>query len=116
RPRRVRRCRRRSAASPSILGGHALPRTHKTHPCPRAESTARESPVLVTLGACLSIPREPLRFSEGADARRAAQAVVSATAKPRNTADAPPPANPSYPCRHLVRHRDDGHVLWPTLH
>src|SRR5208337_4622431 len=49
-------------------------------------------------GACLTIPREPRWPGEGADARRAAQAVVEATAKPRNTADATLPANPPYPC------------------
>jgi len=51
------------------------------------------------LGACLSIPREPPGQGEGADARRAAQAVVDSTAKPRNTADAPHPANPSGPAK-----------------
>jgi len=42
----------------------------------------------------MSILREPRWQGEGADARRAAQAVVGSTDKPRNTADAPPPANP----------------------
>src|SRR5208337_2227485 len=45
-------------------------------------------------GACLSIPREPRWQGEGADARRAAPAVAGPTVKPRNAADAPPPANP----------------------
>ena len=47
------------------------------------------------IGACLSIPREPRWLCKGADARRAAQAVVDSTAKPRNAADAPCRANPS---------------------
>src|SRR5260370_16168479 len=47
------------------------------------------------IGACLSIQREPRWQREGADARRAAQAVVDSTGKPRNTADAPLAANPS---------------------
>src|SRR5208282_3092554 len=46
------------------------------------------------LGACPSIPREPRWQGEGADARRAVQAVVGSTVKPRNAVDAPPPANP----------------------
>ena len=49
----------------------------------------------MNLGACLSIPREPRWQREGADARRAAQAVVGSTDKPRNAADAPSRANPS---------------------
>ena len=47
----------------------------------------------------MSIQREPRWQREGADARRAAQAVVGSTAKPRNTADAPLAANPSGPGR-----------------
>ena len=43
----------------------------------------------------MSIPREPRWLCKGADARRAAQPVVGATGKPRNTADAPSRANPS---------------------
>jgi hypothetical protein len=39
--------------------------------------------------------REPRWQREGADARRAARSVVVSTDKPRNTADAPPAANPS---------------------
>jgi hypothetical protein len=50
-------------------------------------------------GACLSIPHAPRWLGEGADARRAARDVVSATAKPRNAADAPHQANPSGPGR-----------------
>lgn len=45
-------------------------------------------------GACLSNPREPRCPGEGTDARRAARAVAGSTAKPRNAADAPLPANP----------------------
>jgi hypothetical protein len=55
---------------------------------------AADGDPLDVLGACLSIPREPRWLGEGADARRAAQDVVSATAKPRNTADAHHQANP----------------------
>jgi hypothetical protein len=43
----------------------------------------------------MSIAREPRWLGEGADARRAARAVVGTTGKPRNAADAPLPANPS---------------------
>ncbi len=42
----------------------------------------------------MSIAREPRWLGEGADARRAARAVVGTTGKPRNAADAPLPANP----------------------
>jgi hypothetical protein len=45
-------------------------------------------------GACLTIPREPRWLCKGADARRAALAVVDSTGKPRNAADAPSRANP----------------------
>src|SRR5580765_8162511 len=48
-------------------------------------------------GACLSIQREPRWLCKGVDARRAAQAVVGSTAKPRNAADAPCRANPPGP-------------------
>src|SRR6202051_3854354 len=50
-----------------------------------------------SLGACLSIPREPRWLCKEADARRAAPAVVDSTAQPRNAADAPCRANPSGP-------------------
>jgi len=53
------------------------------------------SSVPKALGAYLSIPREPRWLCKGADARRAAQAVVDSTGKPRNAADAPSRANPS---------------------
>ena len=53
----------------------------------------------------MSIPREPRWLGEGADARRAAQDVVSATSKPRNTADAPHQANPEGPGRFRFIHR-----------
>jgi hypothetical protein len=56
-------------------------------------------------GACLSIPREPRWLREGANTRRAAQVVVSATAKTRNTADAALPANPSGPGGFLLIRR-----------
>ena len=56
------------------------------------------------LGACLSIQREPRWQREGVDARRAAQAVAGPTAKPRNTADAPPAANPSGPGKFRFMH------------
>src|ERR1700731_1078279 len=48
-------------------------------------------------GACLNIPREPRWLCKGADARRAAPAVVDSTDKPRNAADAPCRANPKGP-------------------
>jgi hypothetical protein len=53
----------------------------------------------------MSDPREPRWQREGADARRAAQAVAGSTAKPRNTADAPLAANPSGPGRFRFMHR-----------
>src|SRR6266404_3432505 len=40
-------------------------------------------------GACLSISREPRWQGEGADARRAAQAIVGTMDQPSNAADAP---------------------------
>src|ERR1700722_2007755 len=49
------------------------------------------------LGACLNIPREPRWLCKGADARRAAPAVVDSTDKPRNAADAPCRAKPKGP-------------------
>src|ERR1022692_1617735 len=67
--------------------------------------TIRDPAGAGSLGACLSIPREPRWLGEGADARRAAQDVASATAKPRNTADAPHQANPEGPGRFRFIHR-----------
>src|ERR1700732_1003421 len=49
----------------------------------------------LSLGACLSIPREPRWLCKGADARRAAPPLVYSTGKPRNAADAPCRANPA---------------------
>jgi hypothetical protein len=56
------------------------------------------------------MPREPRWLCKGADAKRAAQAVVDSTGKPRNAADAPCRANPAGAdgfafirrCRHLI--------------
>ena len=53
----------------------------------------------------MSIPREPRWQGEGADARRAAQAVVGSTDQPCNAADAPLPANPQGPGRFPLMRR-----------
>jgi hypothetical protein len=53
----------------------------------------------------MHIPREPRWQGEGADARRAAPAVVGSTDKPCNAADAPLPANPKGPGRFSLMRR-----------
>ena len=65
---------------------------------------------LLRLGACLIVLREPRWQGDGANARRAAQAVVDSTDKPRNTPDARHPANPSGPGRFRFMHRCRLHI------
>jgi len=66
----------------------------RTRPMRKENNAVRDMPIL---GACLSIPREPRWLCKGADARRAAPAVVDSTAKPRNARRRPLQSNPSGP-------------------
>src|SRR5882757_4734925 len=81
--------------SPSAIQTSAR-RSHPPKPPRRACSTSApkdrrcSSGLRSKVGACLSIPREPRWQGEGADARRAAQAVVVTTGKQCNVANAPP--------------------------
>src|SRR5450759_3885899 len=79
------------SAAAAHLANRREPGTHVVRDAYLTASSSR----CANLGACLSIPREPRWLCKGADARRAARAVVDSTDKPRNTADAPSRANPS---------------------